>query len=218
MSAESQQFIPLFPLPLVLFPYMPLPLHIFEPRYRAMIHTCMEEKQPFGLIRAGTDGTAWAGCLAEVRTVLKRFDDGRFDILSFGIERFSVLNFDTSKEYLQASVRPFRDDLQTQDEIPPQVREKAIKLFSKFTKLTGRNVSERSLRNMPDEELSFMLCHGELFSLSEKQELLESRDTRLRLDRCTTRLSDGIQQRVKLSRVEQHLKGPSIEELQRLLN
>jgi len=218
MSSESQQFIPLFPLPLVLFPYMPLPLHVFEPRYRTMIHACMEEKQPFGLIRAGTAGTSWAGCLAEVRTVLQRFDDGRFDILSFGLQRFSVLNFDTSKEYLQAEVRPFRDSVAPQDEIDPELRNTAIELFMEFAQLNGRKVSESNLKNMPDEELSFMMCHGELFSIAEKQELLELRDTRLRLDRCTTRLVDGIQQRVKLSRVEQHLKGPSREELQKLLN
>ncbi|MCA1753724.1 MAG: LON peptidase substrate-binding domain-containing protein [Spirochaeta sp.] len=218
MSSQDEQLIPLFPLPLVLFPYMPLPLHIFEPRYRDMIHSCMEEKRPFGLIRAGTQGTSSAGCLAEVRTVIQRFEDGRLDILSFGLQRFSVLSFDTSKEYLQAKVRPFRDATQDQFEIAAELRTIAIELFIKFAKLNGRKVSEPDLTKMPNEELSFMLCHGELFSLAEKQELLELRDTRLRIDRCTARLSDGVDQRVKLSRVEQHLKGPSIKELQRLLN
>ncbi|TVR90649.1 MAG: hypothetical protein EA428_07895 [Spirochaetaceae bacterium] len=218
MNSDDEQFIPLFPLPLVLFPYMPLPLHVFEPRYREMIHSCMEEKKPFGLIRAGANGTSWAGCLAEVRTVLQRFDDGRFDILSFGIQRFSVISFDTSKDYLQAAVRPFRDAEQPEVEPAPELRETAIELFMEFARLNGRKVSQKNLNKMPDEELSFMMCHGELFSLAEKQELLELRDTRLRLNRCATRLSDGIDQRVKLSQVEKHLKGPSLAELQKLLN
>lgn len=217
-SSQESTFVPLFPLPLVLFPYMPLPLHVFEPRYRVMIRNCIEHKQPFGLIRAGTTGTAWAGCLAEIRSVLQRFEDGRFDILSFGTQRFSVLNFDTSKEYLQASVRPFSDTDASEPEPAPELKLRAVELFLEFARLNGRKPAPANLDRMSREEFSFLICQGELFSLEEKQELLELRDTEERILRCSRRLEEGIHQRKSLALVEQQLKGPTIEELKRLLS
>ena len=58
--------IPLFPLDLVLFPGVPLPLHIFEPRYREMIAECIADNAPFGVVRAQRDGLAVVGCTAQV--------------------------------------------------------------------------------------------------------------------------------------------------------
>ncbi|MGH9580004.1 MAG: LON peptidase substrate-binding domain-containing protein, partial [Terriglobales bacterium] len=57
--------LPLFPLDLVLFPGAPLPLHVFEPRYREMIGECLAEKRPFGIVRAKEQALAEIGCSAE---------------------------------------------------------------------------------------------------------------------------------------------------------
>src|SRR5947209_19237850 len=80
--------LPLFPLELVLFPGMALPLHIFEPRYKEMIGECLEHDSAFGIVRAVEDGVAHVGCSAEVVTVVKRYDDGRLDIVTRGLRRF----------------------------------------------------------------------------------------------------------------------------------
>ena len=76
--------IPLFPLGLVLLPQMPLPLHIFEERYKLMIGECLEKNEEFGIVYFnGTDIQA-IGCTASIHKVVKRYNDGRLDILTRG--------------------------------------------------------------------------------------------------------------------------------------
>ena len=74
----------LFPLDLVLFPGTPLPLHIFEPRYKEMISECLEQKKRFGIVKAGEDGVADIGCTAEIVAVTKKHPDGKIDIVTEG--------------------------------------------------------------------------------------------------------------------------------------
>src|SRR3954454_5760246 len=76
--------IALFPLDVVLLPGAPMPLHIFEPRYKEMIAEALESKQPFGIVRAQQDSVAEIGCTAEVSEVVKKYEDGHLDILTEG--------------------------------------------------------------------------------------------------------------------------------------
>ena len=87
----------LFPLHTVLFPGMALPLHIFEPRYRRMVHACLRDQEPFGvvLIRAGREVGGPAvpytiGTLARIRHV-DHLPDGRMNIEAVGEERFRLI-------------------------------------------------------------------------------------------------------------------------------
>ena len=63
--------LPLFPLEVVLLPGMPLPLHIFEPRYKEMIGECRADNAAFGVVRAVDDGIAELGCTAEIVTITR---------------------------------------------------------------------------------------------------------------------------------------------------
>src|SRR5205814_5524803 len=88
------ELMALFPLNTVLFPGMPLPLHIFEERYKLMIGRCLEEERPFGvvLIQSGPEvgGTAVphrVGTTAHIAAV-RRLDDGRMNLIAIGQERF----------------------------------------------------------------------------------------------------------------------------------
>ena len=84
--------LPLFPLDLVLLPGAPAPApHLFEPRYKEMISECLEQKKPFGIVRASDEGVAGIGCTAEILSVTKKYDDGRMDILARGVDHFEVL-------------------------------------------------------------------------------------------------------------------------------
>jgi ATP-dependent Lon protease len=85
--------IPLFPLNVVLLPGADLPLHIFEPRYREMVKQCLEEKSEFGVLLALPKGVVRVGCTAEILEVVKRYPDGRMDILTVGREPFRVVEF-----------------------------------------------------------------------------------------------------------------------------
>ncbi|MGC8548094.1 MAG: LON peptidase substrate-binding domain-containing protein [Acidobacteriaceae bacterium] len=96
--------IPLFPLDVVLFPNSPLPLHIFEERYREMFRECMEASLEFGVVRAQEDGMAVVGCTASIGEVLQRYPDGRFDVMCRGQRRFEIEMLDDSRPYLQAEI------------------------------------------------------------------------------------------------------------------
>src|SRR5262249_5671423 len=87
---DVSEIIPLFPLELFLFPGIPLPLHIFEPRYKEMVGECLDKKAPFGIVRARDDQMAQVGCSAKIVDVLKRYDDGRLDIMTEGVRRFEL--------------------------------------------------------------------------------------------------------------------------------
>ena len=105
--------LPLFPLNTVLFPGMPLPLHIFEERYKLLVNDCSRDHKPFGvvLIKAGIE----VGATAEPHPVgtttlitgLERLPEGRFNIETVGQDRFRILELRTDKPYLTALVEDF---------------------------------------------------------------------------------------------------------------
>jgi Lon protease-like protein len=103
--------LPLFPLNTVLFPGMPLPLHIFEDRYKQMINNCLEEKEPFGvvLIRNGKEALGplaqphSIGCTARIVEVQK-LSDGRMNINSVGERRFRIISLNYDAPYLIGNV------------------------------------------------------------------------------------------------------------------
>lgn len=105
--------LPLFPLNTVLFPGMPLPLHIFEPRYQKMINECVHMQQPFGvvLIRNGGEAGITAiphdiGTTAHITSV-KRLAEGRMNIETMGKDRFRVLELRYEQPYLVGLVENY---------------------------------------------------------------------------------------------------------------
>ena len=100
----------LFPLEVVLFPGAPLPLHIFEPRYKEMISECLEQKRPFGMVRAQKDSLAEVGCTAVILNVFKKYEDGRLDIATQGKQRFEIVQLNQERAFLQGEVILFEDD------------------------------------------------------------------------------------------------------------
>jgi len=107
--------IPIFPLDIVLFPSMPLPLHIFEPRYKTMINRCVSERLEFGLVFAQSRAIATVGCTAEITRTLKKYPDGRMDILTEGRAAFRIVEIVTEKEYYEAVVDYLPEDVTPQD-------------------------------------------------------------------------------------------------------
>src|SRR5260370_12954949 len=101
--------IPLFPLNVVLFPGEELPLHIFEPRYRRMVRECLDARSPFGMLLAMEDGVTHVGCTAEILEVVKRYPDGRMDIITVGRDPFRVLELLTEDPLLECHVDYLED-------------------------------------------------------------------------------------------------------------
>jgi Lon protease-like protein len=158
--------LPLFPLDLVLLPGVPLPLHVFEPRYKEMIAECLDEKKPFGVVRASSNGVAEIGCTAEIVEVTKRYDDGRMDILTRGVERFEVLQVHEERTFLEAEFTVIEDEPGTPTS---DLVQKAVHLHAEIVKLAGADAEG------PEEgaeHLSFLLAGSLPLDLDFKQKLL----------------------------------------------
>jgi ATP-dependent Lon protease len=149
--------LPIFPLSAVLFPGTPLPLHIFEPRYKRMLADCLAGDRRFGItpVHPARDvpepGTI--GCVAEVR-VNQELPDGRSNIVVLGGSRFVLARLlDESLPYLVALVQPFDDDPDTQ---PTEEETTAVRaLFTRyFAGLRQLNDVEAEEPALPDDPLS----------------------------------------------------------------
>ncbi len=109
--------LPIFPLPLVLFPGATQPLHIFEPRYRTLLSDCLDADRRFGIAYAAPDKKADpapapgdVGCVAHILTT-QALPDGRSDILTTGEQRFVLLEWlATDRPYRMARVEEFADE------------------------------------------------------------------------------------------------------------
>jgi uncharacterized protein len=98
------QWLPLFSLNVVLFPHMPLPLHIFEPRYRQMLADCLEEGHSFGVVAIREGSETGASTPYDVGTLAKivridRLDDGRMNLLVMGASRFEIMRTSEDRPY-----------------------------------------------------------------------------------------------------------------------
>lgn len=123
----AELLLPLFPLEVVLLPSTTLPLHIFEPRYKLMIGEAMQNHSEFGIVLAKDSSVVNVGCTATVEKVIRRYDDGRMDIVTEGRRRFEILFLDQKKPYLQAAVHFFDDDPETAP--APQAALRLAELF-----------------------------------------------------------------------------------------
>jgi len=171
--------LPLFPLDMVLFPGTPLPLHIFEPRYRTMLADCLAGDERFGLLPAGRDGSAplpgTVGCVARIRAS-HQLPDGRSNIVVVGERRFLLRQVVTgSTPYLVGLVDTF-DDLPG-PEVPPEVhaalREVATSYLDAVETLGAP--SDRTPWSDDAEALSFQVAAAVDFEFAVKRRLLELR-------------------------------------------
>ncbi|MGA7754965.1 MAG: LON peptidase substrate-binding domain-containing protein [Candidatus Sulfotelmatobacter sp.] len=161
--------LPLFPLEVVLLPGTPLPLHIFEPRYKEMIGECLANDAPFGVVRALEEGIAEVGCTAEIITVTKEYPDGRMDLIAEGRKRFEVLELNHERSFLQAEVLLVPDEPMTAIQ---EERVRAIQLHLEILSLAG---AVQDLSAADQNQLSFYLAGSLPLDLDFKQKLLGMR-------------------------------------------
>jgi Lon protease-like protein len=159
--------LPLFPLDVVLLPGAPLPLHVFEPRYKEMIGECLDRNEVFGVIRAKEGTVAEIGCTAEIVTVTKKYEDGRMDIVTMGRERFEVMQVNQERSFLQAEVAYLRDEAGAPS---PEEISKAMKLHSEIMTLAGAQPADAA--DIDPQHLSFYLAGSLPLDLDFKQGLL----------------------------------------------
>lgn len=185
--------IPLFPLNLVLFPSVPLPLHIFEERYRALVNRCIEEQIPFGVVYHKGESMETIGCSAVIQEVIKRYDDGRLDILTVGGERFEIESLDESGLYLEATVRYLPDESEPEDQA---LVESAVNAILKYAFYAEVSLDRRTLAALSPTQLSFLIAGIDVIGMETKQELLALDHPEHRLRRATEKLGEANRQLV----------------------
>jgi Lon protease-like protein len=161
--------LPLFPLEVVLLPGTPLPLHIFEPRYKEMIGECLANDAPFGVVRALDEGIAEVGCTAEIITVTKEYPDGRMDLIAEGRKRFEVLELNQERSFLRAEVLLVPDEPKAAAQ---EEKVRAIQLHLEILSLAG---AVQDLSAADQNQLSFYLAGSLPLDLDFKQKLLAMR-------------------------------------------
>jgi ATP-dependent Lon protease len=209
--------LPLFPLPVVLFPGVPLPLHIFEPRYRQMLNDIRVGDNFFGLsyFDSSTAETelppaGHVGCLAEV-TEAQSLPDGRSNILTVGLVRYRVDGYvERGDPYLVAKVSFFEDEEES-DELLNASSQDVAATFTRIARAVRIINDERaSLPDISDTEpqrLSFLVAAAMEIDVELKQELLELRSTGERLRRLSDMLARAVASYEERARVHELAKG-----------
>jgi Lon protease-like protein len=176
--------IPLFPLNVVLLPGATLPLHIFEPRYRQMVCHCVDEKSEFGILLALPKGIVRVGCTAQVTEVLKRYNDGRMDIVTVGRSPFRItqlVNADAyAKDALLEGDVDFLDDRDTR--VDTRLQSELTRLYEVCHTLVFDDYPKNTEAQVP-EYFSFVVAATLPLDLMWKQQLLELRSEADRQER-----------------------------------
>jgi Lon protease-like protein len=209
--------LPLFPLPVVLFPGVPLPLHIFEPRYQRMLADIRASDSLFGLSyfdasEAASDvpPVGHVGCVAEV-TEVQPLPDNRANVLTVGLVRYRVEAYvDEGEPYLVGRVRVFEDE----DEDPQHLAERADEVSKLFLRIAHAvrviNDERASLPELPPtepERLSFLVAAAMELDTEVKLELLELRSTAERLKRLRDLLARAVPGYEERARIHAIAKG-----------
>ena len=175
----------LFPLNTVLFPGMPLQLHIFEPRYQTMIRSCLDHQQPFGvvLIHQGLEAygplakPVQMGCAARIINTIP-LEDGRLNLTAVGDERFRILKLNYDLPYLVGEVESVPLERPSSIEIARGARQLAP-WVSEYLRLIQRidaeNAPDLSVIDLPEDPLVMLYLAASILQVPavEKQHLLE---------------------------------------------
>ena len=161
--------IPLFPLNVVLMPGAPLPLHIFEERYKQMVNECLEQEGEFGMVFADESGTRQVGCTAKIVELVERYEDGRMLILVEGSRRFKLNNVLTGKPYYVGEIEYFQDE---PEEDVGTLAEECIALLERVVEAATEGSVGIEIEP-PYRNLSFAIAGRVEFEPEVRQQILE---------------------------------------------
>jgi uncharacterized protein len=162
-------FIPIFPLGIVVYPGEQLNLHIFEPRYKQLIKECFETKKPFGIPSVIDNKVNDTGTLVRVLEITTVYDDGKMDIKTEGLEVFTILEIikELPEKLYSGAIVNYPANIESGNRALMQNIIIAIRELHKLLKINKEF-------KKPDEELwSYDVAHHAGLSLTEEYELLQ---------------------------------------------
>ena len=198
--------VPLFPLEKVLFPGMAMPLHVSDDRYKLLIEECLDDDKVFGILHGLDVQKPIVGTTARVEKVLNRYDDGRFDIIVVGEQRFEIKSVIQTKAYLQAIVSYFSDA--KIGEFPRSSFDELVRLYKLYVQRLGlKHDNSFHLDDLMDvlddeRELSYVIAQTIGLDIRDQQELLEKTDSVARV-----KLLTGVLHRHDVVRSEERRVG-----------
>jgi Lon protease-like protein len=180
---ELPSFIPIFPLPnVVLFPEVPLPLHIFEPRYREMVRDALAGSGLIGMVLLrgdwhddyqGAPDVYRTGCVGRIAETTP-LPDGKFNIVLAGIREFEIVSEQRERAYRQATVewRP----PEAAESLPPGLRTRLVQTIERYVGRSGDALARELLGDarLDDATLVNFFAFWLDFGAIEKQCLLEA--------------------------------------------
>jgi Lon protease-like protein len=197
--------LPIFPLEVVLLPEEPLPLHIFEERYKEMIRECLRAKeesagqQEFGVVLARENEVRTTGCTARIVNVTRKYPDGRLDIFTVGVRRFEILYTNQERPFLRAGVEFFEDEKGTDTPAEADAA-RAIELFREIMQRLHKTPDMPIHLPRPYKHLSFRIAAPLPLDLDFKQRLLTLRNEPERLAETVRVIEMLIPQLEKIQR------------------
>ncbi len=161
-------FIPIFPLSVIVFPGENLNLHIFEPRYKQLIAECFEQQKPFGIPAVVDKELKELGTLVEVSEIRKVYDDGKMDITTRGIKVFRTLELVRTipDKLYSGAIVTYPDDLDDGSRLQMQKVVQGIKELHKLLQVS------KDFKKPEDELKSFDVAHHIGLNANEEYELL----------------------------------------------
>ena len=207
-------FIPLFPLSIVVYPHEKLNLHIFEQRYQQMITACFENKKPFGIPVVIENQMMEWGTLIEIKEISKRYPGGEMDIKTNGTKVFKILEpiHSIPEKLYSGAIVNYPDNDERENHV---LKTKVIQSIRKLHKML--NVEKPIVEN--ETLRSYDIAHQVGFSLHQEYELLILMDELHRLEYIKRHLAkvipvvaemESLKEKVKLNGHFKNISGFNI--------
>lgn len=166
---KMTNFIPIFPLAIVVYPGEELNLHIFEPRYKQLVQDCFDNAKPFGIPSVINDKVTEMGTLVQIVEINKKYEDGKMDIKTKGLEVFKILELikDLPEKLYSGAIVSYTDNIVKGSPAKMKLVVAAIRQLHQHLNVTKEFIK-------PDNDLkSFDVAHHSGLSLEEEYHLLE---------------------------------------------
>jgi len=197
--------LPLFPLPVVLFPKSAVPLHIFEERYKILINRSISDRVEFGVNFVAGATVSAVGCSATVRDIAHKYHDGRMDIIVQGERRFKLQQLNPEMAPYPMGTVKFLDN--PEELLDVELASDTIQLFNQLIEIVYKDGRHRVDADLPVREISFLLAQKVGMELPKRQRLLELDSENERLGVLRTYLLDVLPKVERVDEIERIIRG-----------